>query len=70
MKVDRPAAKIVACADAAEQPIDYADMRGFRGNKASHLRHDGDQRILAQEGGFARHVGTGDEPQPALGVRR
>ena len=64
------ARQIVGGAHAAEQPIDDADMRAFRRNEASHLRQDGDQRVLAQERRFAGHVGTGDEPQPFAAVAR
>ena len=62
--------QIVARADAAEQPVHDADMGRFGGHETAHLGQDGDQRILAQEGGFARHVGTGDQPQPPFGVGR
>ena len=37
-------------------------MGRFRRNKGAHLRHDGNECILAQEGGFASHIGAGDEP--------
>ena len=62
--------QIIARAHAREEPVDDADMRGFGGHEASHLGENGDQRILAQEGGLARHVGTGDQPQAALAVGR
>ena len=60
--------QIVARADAAEQAVDDADMRGFGRHEAAHLGENGDQRVLAQKGGFARHVGAGDQPQPALSL--
>ena len=63
-----PAGEIVGGADAREQPVDDADMRAARRNEAAHLREDRDQRVLPQERGFARHVGTGDQPD-AAGVR-
>src|SRR6188474_3983681 len=41
------------------------------GNEAAHLREDCDQRVLPQEGGFAGHIGTGEEPDTACaGLRR
>ena len=56
------AREIVGGADAREQPVDHADMRRARRHEAAHLRQHGDQRVLAQEGRLARHVGAGDEP--------
>ena len=43
-------------------------MRGFRRHERAHLREDRDQRVLAQEGRLARHVGPGDQPD-AAGLR-
>ena len=34
------------------------------GTKEPDLRQDGDQRVLAQEGAFAGHVGAGEQPEP------
>src|SRR5580700_7130146 len=45
--------QIVGGAHAAEEAIDDADMRALRRHEASHLRQDGDQRVLAQECRFA-----------------
>ena len=64
-----PARQIVGGADAAEQAIDDADMRALRRHERAHLREDRDQRVLAQEGRFAGHVGTGDEPQASARLR-
>ena len=33
-----------------------------RGHEAARLREDADERVLPEEGAFAGHVGTGDEP--------
>ena len=57
MKVERPRARSSDGADAREQPVDDADM-GARsaGTIGPHLRHDGDQRVLAQEGRLTAHV--------------
>ena len=60
-----PAGKIVGRADAREQPVDHADMGGARRHEAAHLGEHRDQRILAQECRFARHVRPGDEPDEA-----
>ena len=39
-------------------------MSRFGGrNEGAHLREYGDNRVLAQKGRLARHVGTGQEPQ-------
>src|SRR3546814_10360349 len=57
---------LVRRADAAEQPIDQPQPRGCRGNVATRLREHDDQRVLAQEGRFAAHIGAGDEPEARL----
>ncbi len=60
------AGQIVGRADAAEQPVDDADL-GFGGrHERTDLRQQRDQRVLPQEGALARHVGAGDQPQPAV----
>ena len=56
------ARQIVGGADAREQPVDHADMGGARRHEAAHLGEHGDQRVLAQERRFARHVRAGDQP--------
>ena len=58
--------QIVGRADAGEQPVDDADMRGFRRHVGAHLRHHGDQRVLAQERRFARHVRAGHQPDARI----
>ena len=67
-----PARQIVGGADAREQPVDHADARELRRHERAHLGEDGDQRVLAQEGRFAGHVGAGDQPDAAgrLAFRR
>ncbi len=60
-----PAGEIVGGADAREQPVDDADMRMSRRHEGAHLRQHGDQRILAQESRFTRHVWAGDQADPA-----
>src|SRR5262249_52963304 len=45
-------------------------MRPPGGNEAAHLREDRDQRVLPQKGGFAGHVGAGEEPDATgIGLR-
>ena len=61
-----PAREIVGGADAAEQPVDHADMRRCRRHEAAHLRQHGDQRVLPQKRALAGHVGAGQEPEPAV----
>ena len=62
-----PARQIVGGADAAEQPVDDADGSGLGRHEGAGLCHHRDQRVLAQEGRLAGHVGAGQQPQPALG---
>ena len=37
-------------------------------HEGAGLRQHGDQRVLAQEGRLAGHVGAGQQPQPPLGA--
>ena len=56
------AREIVGRADAAaEQPVDHAEMHGLRRDRRAGLREHGDERVLAQEGRLARHVGAGHD---------
>ena len=57
-----PAREVVRRADAGEEPVDRADAGGGSGDERAHLGQHRDQRILAQEGALACHVGAGDEP--------
>ena len=54
--------QIVRGADTAENLADQADVRGGGRHVAAHLRHQGDDRILPQEGRLTCHVGTGQQP--------
>ena len=62
MKVERPRAR----SSAAPTRLNSRSMTPMRASRrrheASDLRHDGDQRVLAQERRLAGHVGAGDEP--------
>jgi hypothetical protein len=55
------AGKIVSGADAGEQPVNRADPGVARRHEATRLCEDRDQRILAQERRFARHVRAGEQ---------
>ena len=57
------AREIVVRADAGENAIDQADLRALRRDKAADLRHQHDQRDLADIGRFTRHVRPGDDGQ-------
>ena len=61
-----PPGKVVGGAHAAEQAVDDADMGALRRHERTHLGEDGDQRVLPQKRALSRHVGPGDEPQPAV----
>ncbi len=54
--------QIVGGADTTEKLADHADMGIARGHEGPGLRQHGDQRVLAQEGRFAGHVGPGQQP--------
>ena len=45
-------------------------MCRFRGHESAHLRKDGDERVLTQEGRFSRHVRPGDEPDASAAFVR
>ncbi len=57
------AGEVVAGADAREDAVDDADFRRGGRNEAPHLRQDHDEGDLADVGGFAGHVGAGDDEQ-------
>ncbi len=58
--------QIVGGADPAEQPVDQTQPGSGGRHEAARLRQYRDQRVLAQKGGFAAHIGAGDEPQPRV----
>ncbi len=60
----RPAAGyVVGRADAGIDAVDEAEGHALGGDEAAALGHDGEQRSLAEIGGFATHVGAGDEEE-------
>src|SRR5204862_3457755 len=53
-------------ADPREQPVDGPELGAASGHKASHLRENGYERVLAQIGRFSRHVRAGEEIDAAF----
>ncbi len=62
------AREIVRSADAREDAVDQRQENGIRGHPRTHLRHDCDQRRLAEIGAFAAHVRAGDDGDLVVGV--
>src|SRR5260370_1037486 len=58
-------AQLIVVADTGENPVHDAYAARFCRHKAAHLGQQGQQRHLADEGAFARHVRPGDEPEQA-----
>ena len=56
-----PPRQVVRGADAAEDPVDHADLRLVRGDEAPYLGHEDDEGGLAEVSRLARHVGTGEK---------
>jgi hypothetical protein len=61
MNVEWPAGDVVRGADAREDAIDERDLGLARRHERAGLRHDAEQRGLAQVGGLAAHVGPGQD---------
>ena len=59
-------AEVVAGADAGENAVHHADAGAGRRHERAHLGHEDDEGHLAHIGGFARHVGAGDDGHPLL----
>ena len=57
------AGEIVGGADAGEDAVDQRELGLAGGNEGAHLRHQRDQRGLAEVGGLAAHVGAGDQQE-------
>ena len=62
-----PAGQVVSGTDAGEDPIADPDPGRARRDEATHLRQDHGQGHLANQRGFSRHVGAGDN-QDLLGL--
>ena len=63
--------QVVGRPDPAEELVDDADPGRPGRHVAARLGEDGDQRVLAQEGRLAGHVGAGQQPDRgrAVGLR-
>ena len=59
---------LVARADAREDAVDEPELGLARRHEAAHLRHERDERHLAQEGGLAAHVRAGQHEEPRRAV--
>ena len=55
------ACQIVGCADAGVDLVYGADGGGFGGDVAACVGKQGNERDLAHIGGFAAHVGAGEQ---------
>ena len=55
------AREIVRRAHATKHLVDEPDLGVDGGHEGARLRENGDERVLAEEGAFAGHVGAGDE---------
>ena len=53
--------QVVAGANAREDAVDDSEARGACRDEGAHLRHDHDQRGLAQIRALAAHVGAGQD---------
>src|SRR6266571_3128250 len=56
-----PTREIVAGADAREDAVGDGQLGLASGNEGAHLSHEDDERGLAEIGGFAAHVGAGNQ---------
>ena len=65
MKVERPRARSSAAPTRENSRSTTPICARLRRHEAAHLRQHGDQRVLAQEGRFARHVRAGEQPDAA-----
>ena len=58
------AGKVVRRSHTGKDPVHNADVRIFRRDKTSHLRHEHDQRSLTHVSGFTGHIGACDNRHP------
>ena len=66
MKVERPRARLSDAPTRLNSRSTRPSVARRRGHEAARLREHRDQRVLAQEGRLAAHVGAGDQPQPRV----
>ena len=65
MKVERPRARSSAAPTRENSRSTTPICAALRRHERAHLRQDGDQRVLPQEGRLARHVRAGEQPDAA-----
>ena len=63
-----PAREVVVRADAGKNAIGNSDFRLLRGHPRSDLRHENEERDLADVGAFSGHVRAGDDEEAVRGV--
>src|SRR6266496_4273677 len=64
-----PAHEVVGRPDAREQPIDDANPRAPAGDERTDLRQHDAQPHLPEHGGFACHVGAGEQREDRKSTR-
>ena len=69
MKVERPRARLSEAPTRLNRRSTRPKRGAGGGDEAAGLGEQHDQRVLAQEGRLAAHVGAGDQPQPARPAR-
>ena len=69
MKVDWPCCDFVLRADACKDAVHHPERGGLGRNERADLRHQHDERGLAQERGLAAHVRAGDDKDALAGVK-
>ena len=68
MKVERPRARSSAAPTRLNRRSTMPIVGLLGRHEGAGLRHHRDQRVLAQEGRLAGHVGAGQQPQAPLGA--
>ncbi len=63
------AGKVVGCADAGEDLIQFAKFGLLRRDEAAAVREQRDECDLAHVGGFTAHIGTSDQQHLTRGVQ-
>ena len=61
------AGELITGADAGKDAVNNADFGGGGGDEAAHLRHEDEEGILADIGGFAGHIGPGEDHDLGIG---
>ena len=58
--------QVVRGPDAGENPVHHPDVGRPGGDEGAHLGHEDHKGHLAHVGGFARHVGPGEDGRPVV----